>query len=89
MDIILTIATDILLIAWAICVLLLVAILWHLLWIVIKAKAFVVNTQNTYNQIMTYVLEPIKYLSTRLMTRDEEDEEDEDELPKPKKKKKK
>lgn len=84
-----TVSNDILIVAGALCVLLLVVILWNLLWMVIRAKSFITQTQRTYHQLTTYVLEPFKYISHRLADKAEEDDEEEYELELPKKKKKK
>lgn len=74
MELIVAVAHDVLIVAGAVCVLLLLVILWYVLGMVIQAKRMIRQTQHTYAQITTYLLEPFKYLSHWLFQEDEEEE---------------
>jgi len=90
METIVTVAQDILIIAGALCVILLLVILWYVLGLVIRAKAMIAQTQRTYNQVTMLILEPFKFLTSWLSNHlDAGDDDDEIEMELPKKRKKK
>ncbi len=79
METILTVSHDILMIAGALCVILLLFILCYVLSLVMKVKSFVNQTQRTYNQMTMYVLEPFKFLTQWLVSHVDGSDDDDDE----------
>ncbi len=90
METIVTVAHDILIVAGAICVILMIVILIALLGLIMRANTMIKQTQRTYNQITTLVLEPFKFLTSWLSNHlDAGDDDDDIEMELPRKKKKK
>ena len=66
METIVTVAHDILIVAGAICVLLMIVILIALFGLIMRANAMIKQTQRTYSQITMMVLEPFKFITNWL-----------------------